>query len=410
VTLPDVRRGWPWACLSLCLALLLGPVDAAPRAPVPQAAGPSGPPSTLLMEVSTGQVLQASEPHRRLPPASLNKLMTFDLTLQAIKDGHLTLSTPVTVSTEAWRVARRYGTSRMFLNAGDEVTVEQLLLGMMVASGNDAAQALAEAEAGSAEQFAAEMNAAAGRLGMRDSHFVTPHGLPAPDEYTSAWDMALLARHILLTFPDCTRFTSPQYETYGGIRQANWNNLVFRDSRVDGLKTGSTAEAGENIVATAREGSMRLIAVVMGARTVPLRTASAEGMLNFGFGRYALLVVPWQRVVPDAVTIYGGTAARLPLDTSRPVEVLLSRDVHAALTVSEELTVRPLAPFQRGQQVGVLTVHDTVNVLARAPVLAAATVPRSGWIARIWGLLRYRIGELLHRRQTTWTGTFTPSE
>src|SRR5690348_7656680 len=139
------------------------------------------------MEVSTGEVLESANPHDQHQPASLDKLMTLYLTLQAMRTGRLTPDTNVTVSTEAWRIGRVPGSSRMFLNVGDTVTVGQLLQGLMVASGNDAAETLAEAIAGSAERFVDEMNATAARLGMRDTHFVTPHGLPAPGEHVSAW-------------------------------------------------------------------------------------------------------------------------------------------------------------------------------------------------------------------------------
>jgi D-alanyl-D-alanine carboxypeptidase (penicillin-binding protein 5/6) len=412
-----------WMCVLLCLTVVSSPAGAASRSdhgrtaaavvrsgPPIRPVGPPGPPSTVLMEVSTGQELASAEPHRRLPPASLGKLMTFFLTLQAVKAGHLTLTTPVTVSVEAWRIGRTRGSSRMFLNVGDTVTIEELLQGMMVASGNDAAEVLAEAIAGSAAQFVEQMNAAAARLGMHDSHFVTPHGLPAPGEYTSAWDMSLLARQILVAFPDAVTYSSPRYATYGGIRQANWNNLVFRDSRVDGLKTGFTDEAGFDIVATARQGSMRLIAVVMGAHTLRDRTAAAEGLLSTGFSRYVLTTIPWERIVPSAIRVYGGRARQLPLGTPHAVEVLLPRESHTPLTISEELTVLPIAPFQQGQQVGVLTVRSTTTELATTPLVAAAPVPRGGLLTRVWGILRFRIGGLIRHRQTAWSGSYTPQE
>ncbi len=423
--------------LLLCLALVLPPAEAAPRAPIPsrpapgglgaeapqggraeapqggraEAPGPLGPPSTLLMEVSTGEALQASGAHRRLPPASLDKLMTLYLALQAIRAGRLKLDTPVTVSVQAWRIGRTPGSSRMFLNVGDVVTVSQLLDGVMVASGNDAAEALAEAIAGSPDAFVEEMNAAAARLGMHDTHFVTPHGLPEPGEYTSAWDMALLARRILLDDPGVVRFSSPRYEMYAGIRQANWNNLVFRDARVDGLKTGHTVEAGFSVVATAHEGEtpgeMRLIAVVMGAPTLGRRTALVEGLLNTGFTHYALAPVPWQRIVPAALRVYGGSAGLLPLETVRPVAVLAERDTHPVLEISEQITVRPLAPLQRGQQVGLLTVRREGHVVATAPLVAAAAVHRGGLVGRLWGLLRFAVSSLLHRHPAVSRGAYT---
>jgi D-alanyl-D-alanine carboxypeptidase (penicillin-binding protein 5/6) len=359
------------------------------------------------MEVSTGRVLEASLPHRRLPPASLDKLMTLYLTMEAIRSGRLALDTPVVVSTEAWRIGRTPGSSRMFLNVGDTVTVSQLLTGLMVASGNDAAEALAETVGGSSERFVAEMNAAAARLGMRDTHYASPHGLPAPGEYTSAWDVALLARRILLAFPGVVRFSSPRYETYGGIRQANWNNLVFRDPRVDGLKTGHTVEAGYSIAATAHRGDMRLVAVVMGAPTLRRRTDLAEGMLEGGFSRYMLAPVPWQRIVPAALGVYGGTAGRLPLETARPVRLLTTRDDRAVLEVAEAITVRPLAPFRRGQQVGLLTIRRDGQVVTTAPLLAAKAVGRAGIVGRLWGLVRYAVGRLLRRHPSSWRGTYT---
>jgi D-alanyl-D-alanine carboxypeptidase (penicillin-binding protein 5/6) len=362
------------------------------------------------MEVSTGRILASADPHRRLPPASLDKLMTFYLALLAIKGGHLTLTSHVTVSRDAWRVGRTPGSSRMFLNIGDDVTVGQLLAGLMVASGNDAAEALAEAIAGSPEQFVEEMNSTAARLGMRNTHFVSAHGLPSPGEYTSAWDMGLLARQLLLTFPDATTYSSPHYATYAGIRQANWNNLIFRDPRVDGLKTGYTESAGFHIVATAKQGSLRLIAVVMGAKTLQRRTAAAEAMLATGFSRYELVPVAWQQIVPGAVTVYGGTEDRLPLGTPRPVAVLLPRDDHTPLSVSEELRVEPLAPIRRGQHVGVLTIRNGTAVLLTSPVVAEATIERGNVLVRAWGMVRYRIGGLFHRRQQVWSGTFTPGQ
>jgi len=409
-----------WIGVALCLVAVSAPPPGAARAEAGVSAAmvrglapareahPAGSPSTVLMEASTGQVLASADPHRRLPPASLDKLMTFYLALEAIKSHRLTLTTSITVSEDAWRIGRTPGGSRMFLNVGDTVTVEQLLEGLMVASGNDAAAALAEALAGSDEQFVEAMNAAAARLGMRDTHFVTPHGLPRPGEYTSAWDMGVLAREILVTFPEAVAYSRPRYATYGGIRQANWNNLVFRDPRVDGLKTGFTDEAGFDVVATARQDSMRLIAVVMGARTLQRRTAVVEELLNLGFARYVLVAVPWQQVVPAGLPVYGGTARLLPLETPKPIGVLLSRDDHAPLTVSEEVRVAPVAPFQRGQQVGTLTVRNQTAVLVAAPLLASSTINRAWVLGRVWGMVRYAIWRVFHHRQAARTGTFTP--
>ena len=254
------------------------------------------------------------------------------------------------------------------------------------------------------------MNGTAARLGMRDTHFVSAHGLPTQGEYTSAWDMGLLARQLLLTFPNATSYSSPRYTTYAGIRQANWNNLVFRDPHVDGLKTGYTESSGFHIVATAKQGSMRLIAIVMGAKTLQQRTAAAEAMLTTGFGRYELVPVAWQQIVPGAITVYGGTSGRLTLATSHPVAVLLPRDDHTALSISEELRVAPLAPFRQGQPVGLLTIRSGSTVLLTSPLVAAAAIDRGSALVQGWGMFRYHVDGLFHRRPKTWTGTFTPGQ
>jgi len=295
----------------------------------------------------------------------------------------------------------------MFLNAGDVATVRQLLEGLMIASGNDAAAALAEAVAGSSERFVQEMNAAAERLALHDTHFVTPHGLPAPGEHVSAWDMALLARQILLDDPDATQFSSPRYFMYAGIRQANWNNLVFRDPRVDGLKTGHTLQAGFSIVATAHADGMRLIAVVLGAPTLRRRTELAEGLFATGFSHYALVPVPWQTLVPATLPVYGGRLGALPLEAARPVEVLVPRGTHPTFEVVEEIAVRPFAPFRRGQQVGTLVLRRDGRTVTAVPIVAGATVERSGLLGRAWGALRYAAGALIHRRAAR-SGTYTP--
>lgn len=401
-----------WIAIGICVVALAWPAgsSAAPVRAAPREPGPPGPPSTLLMEVSSGQVLESTDPHRRLPPASLDKLMTFYLALEALKAHRLTLATEVTVSEVVWRVGRTGGSSRMFLNVGDNVSVEQLLFGLMVASGNDAAEALAEVLGGTGSQFVDEMNAAASRLGMRDTHFVSSHGLPSHGEYTSAWDMGLLARQILVTFPDAVVYSSPRHMTYGGITQANWNNLVFRDPRVDGLKTGFTNESGFHIVATAGQGGLRFIAVVMGAHKLRDRTGLAERLLNLGFARYVLVPVPWQTIVPSSFRVYGGSAGLLTVETPSAVEVLLRRDEHSPLTIAEEVSVAPVAPFQKGQPIGTLTVRTPTAVLSTSPLVASTNVGRAGIFGRLWGMLRYSIGGALHHRKLVWTGTFTPPQ
>jgi D-alanyl-D-alanine carboxypeptidase (penicillin-binding protein 5/6) len=410
-----VRRAVPLLlAAALCAQAWLPAGVPAAAAPHPHAPAPSGEattgvaPATLLMEVSTGEVLESTDAHVLHEPASLDKLMTLYLTLRAIHSGQISADSNVTVSTEAWRIGRVPGSSRMFLDVGDTVTVRQLLEGLMVASGNDAAEALAETVGGSADRFVEDMNAAAARLGMHDTHFVTPHGLPSPGEHVSAWDMAILARQLLIEFPDATQYSSPRYEEYGGIKQANWNNLVFRDPRVDGLKTGHTAESGYSIIATAREGDLRFIAVVLGSPTLRHRTDLAEGMFATGFAHYAVVAVPWATVVPSSFRVYGGTAPSVPLQPAKPVTVLVPRGSHGEFEVTEHLTAKPFAPFGRGQEVGVLTVRRNGQVVQSVPLLAGRPVERAGLLARVWGRIRYALATVLHRHPVTTRGTYSP--
>jgi len=402
--------------LLLCAALLLQPWGGGVGAAAPRPHAAAGPdagtvktvPATLLMEVTTGEVLESSNAHVQHEPASLDKLMTLYLALRAIHAGQIPADSNVTVSTEAWRIGRVPGSSRMFLDVGDTVTVRQLLQGLMVASGNDAAEALAETIGGSADRFVDDMNATAARLGMHDTHFVTPHGLPRPGEHVSAWDVAVLARQLLLEFPDATQYSSPRYEEYGGIKQANWNNLVFRDPRVDGLKTGHTAESGYSIVATAREGDLRLIAVVLGSPTLRHRTDLAEGMFAAGFAHYAVVAVPWGTVVPSSLRIYGGTAHNIPLQPARPVTVLVPRGSHQDFEVTEHITTKPFAPIARGQEVGVLTVRRNGQVVETVPLLAGQPVQPAGLFARLWGTLTYMAASAMHRHPVTTRGMYSP--
>ena len=155
---------------------------------------------------------------------------------------------------------------------------------------------------------------------------------------------------------------------------------------------------------------MRLIAVVMGAHTLRLRTGVAEELLNLGFARYVLITVPWQKVVPSVLTVYGGTGRQLPLETPRPIGVLLTRDDHTPLTIAEEVRVAPVAPFRQGQEVGTLTVRRQTTVLVTTPLLASSSVGRARWFGRLWGMLRYAVSRVFHRHQAVWTGTFTPPQ
>src|SRR5581483_9316950 len=218
--------------------------------------------AAMLTEFHSGEVLYAYNEHLRMQPASLAKIMTFYITLEALKNGKLALDTPVVISEKAWRLSINQTVSKMFLEVGQQVPVKQLLYGLMVSSGNDAAMALAEYLGGSEEGFVTMMNDYCRKLGLNETRFASPDGLPEPDQYTTAADMVKLATALIRSFPNALDVTSVKEFTFDKITQRNWNTLLFYDARVDGVKTGHVEEAGFHLVATAHQDNMRLVSAL----------------------------------------------------------------------------------------------------------------------------------------------------
>lgn len=261
----------------ICLSLLtLAPLSAAngliPRAPDVDARG------YLLMDAKSGQVIVEHNAEQELPPASLTKMMTAYLVEKEIAAGNITEQEMVPISVKAWRM----GGSRMFIQEGTRVSVQDLLKGVVIQSGNDASVALAEYVAGSEEAFADLMNNQARELGMDDTHFMNATGWPAENHYTTAHDLAILARAIIRDFPEHYDLYAQKEFTYNGITQHNRNLLLWRDDSVDGLKTGHTEEAGYCLVSSAKQDGMRLIAVVMGTDSEAARARESQKLLSYG--------------------------------------------------------------------------------------------------------------------------------
>jgi len=233
--------------------------------------------SAMMVDARSGAILYAYNEHNRIQPASLVKLMTFYIALQAMHQGRITPETSVTVSEKAWRLSMNSTVSRMFLQVGQRVSVNDLLFGLMVSSGNDAAVALAEYLAGSSDAFAEQMNQQAKELGLNETHFANPDGLPVPEMYTSALDMVKLGRAIIQRFPDAVKYTGAKDFTFDKIHQPNFNALLFYDARVNGLKTGHVEEAGYHLVATAHANGMDLISAVLGTPSSSARRIGSTG-------------------------------------------------------------------------------------------------------------------------------------
>ena len=348
-------------------------------------------PSVLLMEKTTGEILYAKNEHQKLEPASVTKVMTLLLTMEAIDRGAIAYDDVVTVSA----YAASMGGSNVYLAEGEKITVEDLLKAVCVASGNDASVALAEHVSGVTELFVAEMNNRARELGMKDTHFVNCHGLPAEGHVSSAADIAVMSRELILHHPDLRRFTTIWMDSLrgGAFELANTNKLIRFYDGATGLKTGSTSSAGYCISATAQRDGMELIAVVLKGSTSQQRFEDAKTLLNYGFSTYALHTVDAAEPfapLPVHLGIQDSVALMLP-ESGR--QVLVKKAQVAGLRQEVTLPEEVAAPVAQGQQLGVLTVRDGEMVVLEVPVLAAESVEKLTW----WEMYRRMLAELCFR-------------
>ncbi|MGM8930738.1 D-alanyl-D-alanine carboxypeptidase family protein [Salinicola halophyticus] len=378
---------------SLCLGLLSSPVSAQQPTPDSQMSQtnpktdqliPSPPDlaasSWVLMDASTGHLLVNHNGDQRLPPASLTKMMTAYIVEQSIDSGSIADSDMVSVSENAWRT----GGSRMFIQEGTQVSVENLLRGVVVQSGNDASVALSEYVAGSESAFADLMNQQAQRMGMQNSHFMNPTGLPHDDHYSSAHDLGILARHIITDFPDHYQVYSEKYFTYNDIRQPNRNRLLWRDPDVDGLKTGHTEAAGFCLVASAKKQDTRLIAVVMGTNSDEARAAETQRLLNYGFRFFQTRKLYDAGSVLNEARVWGGDKDTVRLGVQNEVSMTVPRGSADNLTARLNLPETLHAPIKAGQQMGTLEIKSGDEVLGQEPLVALENVEEGSIFKRVW--------------------------
>ena len=333
----------------------------------------------VLMDYQSGNLLADLKGEERMEPASITKLMTAYVIYQALASGKIRLQDQVTISEKAWRTPG----SKMFVKVGSQVSVEDLLMGVVVQSGNDATVALAEYVAGSEETFVKLMNQEAERLGLTNSHFVNASGLPDPNHYMSARDIAVLTRALIREFPDqYTRYSVRSFK-YNNIEQQNRNRLMLQDPTVDGVKTGHTQSAGYCLVASAKRDDTRLISVVLGSERERDRFQASQTLLNYGFSFFE------SRKLYDAETaiveprIWKGQENRLPLGVTYPLYVTVPKG--QAPQVSTTTIVQPhiVAPAQKGQAFGEIAVRLGEQEVSRTPLVALREVPESGWFGRM---------------------------
>lgn len=335
--------------------------------------------SHYLVDFETGTVLAEGAADVELAPASLTKLMTAYVVFRAIESGRIRLDDRAHVSEKAWRMR---GT-RMFIEVNSDVDVEDLVRGMLIQSGNDAAVALAEHISGSVDAFVGEMNDAAQKLGMQNSAFRNPHGLPARGHYTTAHDLALLAQAIIGEFPEFYSLYAEREFSYNDIKQQNRNALLWRDASVDGLKTGYTDGAGYCIVSSAQRDGMRLIAVVLGAPSARTRNDGTQKLLEYGFANFETRKLYSAGQELDAARVVGGDAEFAGLGLARDVYVTIPRGTYAQLMASMKVIAELAAPLVRGTQVGEVNVSLGDRQLATSPVVVLTNVLDGGVWARV---------------------------
>ena len=339
----------------------------------------------LLLDVSSGQLIASQAPNERFEPASLTKLMTAYIAFAAIKNKQLSLTQALPVSEKAWRAQG----SRMFIDPKNSVTVEELLRGMIVQSGNDACIALAEAIAGSEESFAQLMNKEAARLGMKNSHFTNSSGLPDAQHYSSAGDLALLASALIRDFPEfyAQLYSMKEYR-YNNITQHNRNRLLWLDPNVDGVKTGYTDNAGYCLIASAKRGPRRLLSVVLGTASDSVRAQESLKLLNYGFQFYESVRLYEKNQAVSTLEVWKGSENRLKAGFQTDMFVTLPRG-QADKVKAEFVSQQPLvAPISAGQRVGTLRVMVESGLVAEYPVVALDNVGIAGYFGRTWDTFR----------------------
>ena len=337
-----------------------------------------------LIDARTGTVLTQQGADNRVPPASLTKMMTTFVADNALSEGRIHPGDMVQISAKAWK---QQG-SRMFVQVGTQVSVEDLFRGIVIQSGNDASVALAEHIAGSEEQFTGLMNQYAQKIGMTNSHFMNATGLPDPNHYSTAHDLATLARAIIYQFPENYRFYSEKEFSYNGITQPNRNLLLFRDPTVDGLKTGHTDEAGFCLVASAKRGDTRLVSVMMGTKSENARADESAKLLNWGFNSFETYSpYPAGTTLGEAV-VWMGQADKVQLGVLEDIVLTIPRGAHASLKASITVQSNIRAPLKKGDRLGSLVIRSGDEIIIEKPLLAMSNIEEGNIFRRCWHWLQ----------------------
>ncbi len=371
------------------LVLMLFLVSAASAAPVIIPAPPQlASEAYLLMDAATGEILIEENADLQLPPASLTKMLTSYVVTDEIHRGKLKETDTVLITDDAWqRGGSKSGSSTMFLDPRTRVSVIDLLRGVIVQSGNDASIALAQHLAGSEDAFADVMNQYAQLLGMTNSHFVNSTGWPAENHHSTARDLAILARAVINDHPKYYELYAEKYFSYNGINQPNRNRLLFRDPSVDGLKTGHTEAAGFCLVASAKKQNMRLISVVLGAKTDESRAVDSQKLLSYGFRYYQTHPLYKGGETLSTAKVWKGEADEISLGLLKDAVITIPRGGKDQLSAEIRVDSVIQAPIETGQVLGELVVQREGEIEFKADLVALAPIAEAGFFARLWDSL-----------------------
>ncbi|MDQ4428523.1 serine-type D-Ala-D-Ala carboxypeptidase DacD [Yokenella regensburgei] len=364
------------------------PIEFTPAAPAIQAG------SWVLMDYTTGQILNAGNEHQQRNPASLTKLMTAYVVDRAIDSGRISSNDMVTVGRDAWAKGNPVfeGSSLMFLKPGDRLTVRDLSRGMIIDSGNDACVALADYIAGGQPQFVKMMNDYVKKLGLTDTNFETVHGLDAPGQHSSAYDLAVLSRAIIHGEPEVYKMYSEKSLTWNGITQQNRNGLLWdKTMNVDGLKTGHTSGAGFNLIASAVDGNRRLIAVVMGAESPKGREEQARKLLQWGQQNFSTVQILSKGKQVGLERIWYGDKEKISLGTDQDYWLALPKAEIQNIKAKYVLDRKELeAPIAANQRVGEIELYDRDKIVARWPLVTLESVEKGGIFSRFSDWLKHK--------------------
>ena len=333
----------------------------------------------ILIDVNSGKIIAEKNAENKMPPASLTKIMTLYVVSNALSQNQIHLKDEVRISEQAWRI----GGSRMFVKVGDRVPVKDLLKGIIVDSGNDACVALAEHVGSSEEGFTEIMNQQAQSLGMKNSHFTDSTGLPDPNHYTTARDLAILGRALIQNFPQYYHWYKQKWFKYANIRQPNRNRLLWRDDSVDGIKTGHTEEAGFCLVSSAKKGEMRLLAVVMHAPSDASRADDSQRLLNYGFRFFETHKLYQAKQKISQVQIYKGKTNLLNVGVIKDEYMTIPTGQYQKLELTTKVPNNLVAPIKMGDQVGELIVKLDQEIIQKQPLYALENIEAAGIFGRM---------------------------